>query len=95
MESIVIFADTPLGTRLLIGGFMVIFGIAFMLIGANNIRTQTAQETGKRRTVNLLLGKSNSYRGSSAVMRGVLRIICGIFAIGAGILFMIFGAFLH
>jgi len=93
VESIIIFAQTSIATRLAGGGLIMIAGIAFILVGTSNIRTQTAQESGKRRTVNRFLGKSNSYRGNSAVLIGVTRIIGGIFGIGAGIAFMIFGAF--
>ena len=69
-------------------------GIIFIYIGRQNVRTQRAEESGKRRGVNALLGASNSYSGSKAVFVGWVRILCGVMAIVFGFVFLVFGAFL-
>jgi len=94
MEPLIVLAATPLATRLIMGGFLVFLGAMFTLMGALNVASQSAQETGSLRTVNWLLGRSNAYQGSRAVTVGVLRIIGGIFAIVCGIIVMIFGPIL-
>ena len=69
-------------------------GIVFIQVGRQNTRTRQAEETGERRSVNSVLGSSNSYTGSKAVFVGWLRIVCGVGAILFGFVFLVFGAFL-
>lgn len=69
-------------------------GVILILVGMDNIKTQTAEESGKRRLVNKALGQSNTYEGSKAVMIGWMRVICGIGAIIFGIVFIFVGPFL-
>ncbi len=95
LDSILMIAkNEPIGIR--ISGCLVgcIVGIVFIYIGRQNIRTQRADESGKRRAVNALLGSSNSYTGSKAVFVGWIRILCGVGAIIFGFVFLVFGAFL-
>lgn len=79
--------------------FLVFLGCAaagafFIWTGRNNIKTKTAEESGKRRGINTLLGRSNTYEGDSAVAIGWLRVGCGVAAIIFGIVFLFVGPFL-
>ena len=92
-EMILLAADT-IGERLLVSGIAILVGAAFVLAGFQNIKTRTAKETGKRRLVNKALGRSNTYKGSQAVLMGWMRVIAGIGAILFGIVFLFVGPFL-
>jgi len=65
-----------------------------ILAGVQNIKTQSAEESGKRRIVNKAVGQSNTYEGSKAVMIGWIRIVLGVCAIIFGIVFHFVGPFL-
>jgi hypothetical protein len=71
-----------------------VVGAILILTGIANIQSKTAEESGRRRTVNKLLGSSNTYEGSKAVTVGWIRVICGVGAIIFGIVFIFVGPFL-
>lgn|SRR5487761_1678329 len=86
-------ADT-IWTRLGVCAVTSVVGAILTFTGRQNIRTQTAVETGKRRLVNNALGRSNTYEGSKAVLIGWLRVISGVCVIIFGIVFIFVGPFL-
>ena len=86
-------ADT-IWTRLGVCALTSLVGAILIATGLHNIRTQTAEETGERRLVNRVLGHSNTYEGSKAVMLGWIRVICGVCAIIFGIVFIFVGPIL-
>lgn len=95
LDSFLLLAkNEPLGTRIIGCLIGCIVGIIFIYIGRQNIITQQAEESGKRRKVNALFGASNSYTGSKAVLTGWIRVLCGVGAIVFGFVFLFFGAFL-
>lgn len=81
-------------TRLGVFAIASIVGLILILVGMDNIKTQKAEESGKRRLVNKALGQSNTYEGPKAVMIGWIRVICGVGAIIFGIVFIFVGPFL-
>lgn len=81
-------------TRLGVFAILSLVGVIFILMGLENIKTQTAEESGKRRLVNRVLGQSNSYEGSTAVMMGWIRVISGAGAIIFGVVYIFVGPFL-
>ncbi len=81
-------------TRLGVCAAMSVVGVILIVTGWYNIRTATAEESGKRRHVNRALGRSNNYEGSSAVLLGWVRVVCGVGAILFGIVFLFVGPFL-
>ena len=86
-------ADTVL-TRLAVLAVASIVGAILIFTGIQNVRTESAEESGKRRLVNKALGASNTYEGSKAVQIGWIRIVCGIGAIIFGVVFIFVGSFL-
>lgn len=86
-------AGTLLG-RMFGCAMFTIVGVLLILSGINNIRTRTAEESGGRRMVNEALGRSNTYRGTKAVLVGYLRVVMGVFGIIFGIFFLFVGPFL-
>lgn len=78
-------------TRLGVLAIGMVAGLLFIAGGINNIQTRQAEETGRRRLVNRIAGRSNTYTGSSAVTIGWVRILCGILAVIFGIVFSITG----
>lgn len=80
--------------RLVVAGVCCVIGTLLILAGRNNIRTETAEESGKRRTVNRILGRSNTYSGNAAVRIGKIRIVCGVGLIIFGVIFIFTGPFL-
>lgn len=78
--------------KFIVGAIAIIAGIIAIVIGLRNIKTETAQETGRRRTVNRVAGVDSGYTGSRAVMQGRIRMFIGIGAIVFGIGFMIVGS---
>lgn len=93
-DSLVLLAADTMASRIIVCLVAVVFGVVFILIGRHNIRTKKAEESGSRRGVNKLLGRSNTYEGKSAVAMGQLRILCGVAAIIFGIVFLFVGPFL-
>ena len=87
------FDDSP-NSRLAVFAVSLIGGIIFILAGINNVRTERAEESGKRRLVNMALGSSNSYEGTKAVLIGWMRIVCGVGCICFGIFFLCYGPIL-
>ena len=81
-------------TRLAVFGVTALFGVALIVSGYVSIKTGVAEESGKRRRVNRMMGESNTYTGPKAVMLGWVRLICGIGLILFGILFLFVGPFL-
>ena len=81
-------------TRLAVCIVTSIVGAILIFTGKQNIRTQTAEESGKRWLLTKALGQSNSYEGSKAVSIGWMRIICGVCVIICGIVFIFVGPFL-
>jgi hypothetical protein len=72
-----------------LGGCVLMVGIGALLIlaGVNNIKTKSAEETGKRRIVSQMIGRNTSYEGRKAVSIGYMRVICGAGMILFGIAF--------
>ena len=69
-------------------------GAYLIYIGLHNVKTQTAEESGKRRITNKIMKKSNSYTGKQAVRVGWTRVACGVMIIIFGIVFLFVGPFL-
>jgi hypothetical protein len=84
----------PLLTRLGVAGVAILVGAFLIYTGLANIRTQSAQESGKRRLVNRAAGRSSTYAGSSAVTVGVVRVVIGVAAIIFGLVFAVMGPML-
>lgn len=80
--------------RLGVCAVCIAVGAILIHVGRQNIETQTAEESGKRRLVNKALGRSNTYTGAKAVRIGWARVACGIGAILFGIVFIFVGPFL-
>jgi hypothetical protein len=78
-------------TRFIVAGAAVLLGIWLIYIGLMNIRTQTSEETGRRRRVNTAMGKSSTYTGGKAVVQGWIRVGLGIAAIVFAVWFFFFG----
>jgi hypothetical protein len=76
-----------LPARLGVAGVAIAVGVVLLVTGLANIRTRSAQESGRRRLVNRATGRDNTYSGSSAVMMGWMRVLLGVAAIGFGIIF--------
>jgi hypothetical protein len=94
-ESMLLLAATDtIWTRLAVCAVATIVGAVLIYIGRQNIKTRTAEESGKRRWVNGALGMSNTYQGTKAVLIGWMRVICGVCAIIFGIVFIFVGPFL-
>jgi hypothetical protein len=87
-------ATDTIWTRLAVCAVASIVGALLIYTGVQNIKTRTAEESGKRRFVNQALGRSNSYTGGMAVFVGWMRVICGVAAIIFGIVFIFVGPFL-
>ena len=87
----VLAAEVSIFTRLIVCAVATLVGILLIIAGRQNIRTESAEETGKRRLVMKAMGKGTEHTGKTAVMIGKTRIIMGILAIIFGILFLIFG----
>jgi len=85
-------ATHTIWSRLGIFAFTLVFGAVFILAGIQNIKTRTAEESGKRRFVNSALGVSNTYKGTKAVVQGYIRVVCGVGLIIFGIVFSLFGS---
>lgn len=77
--------------RLVVAGVCVVVGALLIVAGRKNMRTKTAEETGRRRVINSANNRSNTYTGSTAVKMGAMRIVMGVLAILFGIFFAIFG----
>ena len=94
-ETLFLLAATDtIWTRLGVFAIASLVGVILILMGLENIKTQTAEESGKRRWVNKAFGQSNTYEGSKAVLIGWVRVICGVGAILFGIVFIFVGPFL-
>jgi hypothetical protein len=87
-------ATDTIWTRLGGCAIAVVVGVILIVTGRQNILTQVAEESGRRRLVNRALGRSNTYTGSKAVMLGWTRLIGGICIIVFGIVFSLVGPFL-
>lgn len=85
--------DSP-ATRWMVLAACAVFGAYFIYVGRTNIRSQSAEEGGKRRMLLKALKKSTSYEGAGAVRIGVMRIAIGVAAILFGIVFLFVGPFL-
>ena len=94
-DAVLILAVTDtIWTRLGVCAFASAVGALLIFVGVQNIKSKTAEESGKRRLVNKSLGNSNTYDGSKAVMVGWIRVACGIGAIIFGFAFIFVGPFL-
>jgi hypothetical protein len=78
-------------TRLIVCGVATVVGIILIITGRQNILSESAEETGRRRIVMKAMGEGTEHTGKMAVTIGKTRIIMGILAIIFGILFLIFG----
>ncbi len=78
-------------TRLGTCAMTSIVGAILIFTGVQNIKTRTAEESGRRRLVNKAMGASNTYSGSKAVLTGWIRIVCGVGLIVFGIVFIFIG----
>lgn len=85
--------QASLGERILVGVVSVAVGVYFILVGRNNIKSRSAEETGKRAALLSMLGRSTSMSGGKAVAVGWMRIVIGVVLIGIGIAYMILGDF--
>lgn len=95
LNDIALFAATDtIWSRLGIFAVTSIVGALLIFTGFQNIKTRTAEESGKRRLVNKAMGASNTYDGSKAVLIGWVRIVCGVFVIIFGVTFIFVGPFL-
>ena len=83
-----------LPARLGVAGIAIVGGGVLIATGLANVRTRSAEESGRRRLVNRAAGRSNTYSGSSAVMLGWLRVVLGVAAIIFGIVFAVMGPML-
>ena len=90
----VLAAKVSILTRLIVSGVAAIVGIILILVGRQNIRTESVEETGKRRLVMKAMGKGTEHKGKMAVSIGKTRIIMGILAIIFAVFFLIFGPIL-
>ncbi len=86
--------EEPLGQRLAVLGVCLAVGAWMIVVGRRNVRTRTAEESGKRAALLTVLGKSTALAGRKAVWMGWLRIVLGIAVIAFGFVFLVFGAFL-
>ncbi len=94
-ETLLFLAVTDtIWTRLGVFAVASVVGVILVLTGRHNIKTQVAEESGRRRMVNKAMGKSNTYEGSKAVRVGWIRVICGVCIIIFGIVFIFVGPFL-
>ncbi|MBM3972393.1 MAG: hypothetical protein FJ302_21415 [Planctomycetes bacterium] len=94
-ETLLLLAVTDtIWSRLGVCAVASLVGALFIFIGLQNIKTKTAEESGKRRLVNKVFGQSNTYEGSKAVLIGWIRVICGVCAIIFGVVFLFVGPFL-
>lgn len=66
-------------------------GVMLIRVGLHNVRTLTAEESGKARITNQLLGRDNTYRGGAAKFVGISRIVVGIAIIVAAVVTAIYG----
>ncbi len=89
LVSPVLAATMTIWELLGIGALAVALGVAFIFAGVQNIKTQTAEETGRRRLVNDLFGNSNTYTGSKAVLQGRIKVACGVMMIVFGVAYPI------
>jgi len=93
-EMLLVAVTDTIWTRLGVCGVASAIGALLIFTGMYNIKSQTAEETGKRRLVNKAIGASNTYEGSKAVLIGWVRVVTGILAIIFGIVFIFVGPFL-
>jgi hypothetical protein len=63
-------SNDSLGTRLAVCGVAVVIGIILIVTGRTNVKTRTAEESGKARIVNSIFGRSDQYEGKKAVVVG-------------------------
>ena len=94
IELVLIAVTDTIWTRLGVCAVASVVGLILILTGVYNIKTETAEESGKRRLVNDAMGQDNTYEGSNAVMLGWVRVICGVGAIIFGIVYIFVGPFL-
>ena len=91
-DAIAIFAaHGTVWERLLGSAMSFVVGLLFVLAGIRNVQTQKAEEGGKARSVNRLLGLSNNYEGKKAVLTGWIRIASGVALIVFAIVFLFVG----
>ncbi len=71
------FVWAGMGMSVLIG----VVGALYVRTGLRNVRERVAEERGKARLTNAVLGVSNTYEGRKAVALGWVRIIGGAVAV--------------
>jgi hypothetical protein len=86
--------EESLGMRLGVLAACLAFGAWMIYVGRHNVRTRSAEETGKRALGLALFGKSTTMTGWAATATGWIRIVVGVGAILFGFVFLLFGAFL-
>jgi hypothetical protein len=86
--------DEPLLERLGVMAVCLAFGAWMIYVGRLNVRTEVAEESGKRALFLKLMGSSTSMQGRRAVLTGWVRIVLGAVVIAFGFVFLLFGAFL-
>ena len=57
---------------------MLVIGPLALMSGIYNVRTRTAEESGKSWLVGKALGMNTSHTGNKAIFMGVVRIIAGL-----------------
>ncbi len=94
-DTLILLAATDsLLARFAVAAVAIAVGTILILVGRVNVQTRTAEESGRRRLVNRVLGRSNTYEGNKAVVMGYARMVMGVCAIIFGIVFVFVGPFL-
>lgn len=75
---------------LLVGIFSLIAGAVFFYVGRRNLITGVAEETGRARRTNRLIGQDNLYTGTKAKVVGWIRIVAGVLFFVGGIVILFF-----
>ena len=77
-----------------VGIVTIVLGLGLAWTGRANIQNRTAEETGKRRTVNRVAGRSNTSTGAAAVRMGWIRVVMGAAVAVFGLVFLFTGPML-
>ena len=67
---------------------LAVVGALYIRMGLRNVRERVAEERGRARLTNRVLGWSNTYEGRKAVALGWVRIIGGAVAVVAAIVML-------
>lgn len=87
-------ADTPILTRVIVFLIAEVVGVILWMVGRQNVKSRTARETGSRAAIMKATTGSSEMSGGMAALTGYSRMAAGVLAIVFGFVFLIFGAFL-